>query len=218
MKTNSKPRFLLSICLVLVFSIAPIQVSSMDIHGPDQPQGANGDGIPDLAIGIPGRDNGTFDGAGMVGVIYGAETELDVDTGQTFDQDTSGISGSPEVNDHFGKALAGGDFDRDGYLDIAIGVPDEAIGTTTNAGMVTVLYGSSSGFSGSNSQYWDQTFLGTNTAETSDRFGAALTSGDFNRDGYDDLAIGVPGQDLIGVESAGVVDVLYGSSSGLTSD
>ncbi len=216
MKTKHTTRFLLSICLMLVFSITPIQVSSMDIQSPDRPLGADGDGFPDLAIGIPGRDYGTFNAAGMVGVIYGTESQLDEDTGQTFDQASSGISGAPEVNDHFGQALVDGDFNRDGYLDLAIGIPDEAIGTTANAGMVTVLYGSSSGFSGSGSQYCDQTFLGTNIAETGDRFGAALASGDFNRDGYDDLAIGVPGQDLIGVELAGVVDVLYGGSSGLT--
>jgi len=223
MKTMNKTRFLLSICLALVFCIAPVQASSQgfqtpDIKSPDQPLGANGDGYADLAIGIPNRDYGTTNGAGMVGVVYGANDGLDYDTGLTFDQDTSGISGSPELNDHFGQALAGGDFNGDGYLDLAIGVPDEAIGTITNAGIVTILYGSSSGVSGAGSQNWDQSNLGTSTVETGDRFGAALASGDFNRDGYDDLAIGVPGQDLLGTESAGVVDVIYGASSGLTSN
>jgi hypothetical protein len=152
----------------------------------------------------------------MVGAVYGATDGLDYDTGQTFDQGTPGIIGDPGLNNNFGQALAGGDFNRDGYLDLAIGVPGKVYGTATNTGSVTILYGSSSGFSGTNSQYMDQPLFGTNIAEQGDRFGAALASGDFNRDGYDDLAIGVPGQDILGVESAGVVDVAYGSASGLT--
>jgi hypothetical protein len=209
--------------LMLVFSIAPLQVSSMGlqplgIQSPGQPRGADGDGYADLAIGIPGRDYGATNAAGMVGVVYGASAGLDYDTGETFDQSTSGISDSPELLDHFGQALAGGDFNGDGYVDLAIGVPDESLITTTNAGCVNVLYGSSSGYVGTNSQYLEQSLLGTNKAETGDRFGAALASGDFNRDGYDDLAVGVPGQDFLStIEAAGIVDVLYGSSSGLTS-
>ena len=40
--------------------------------------------------------------------------------------------------------------------------------------------------------------------------------GDFNGDGFDDLAIGVPGEDLGSISSAGAVEVIYGSSSGLS--
>ncbi len=219
MKTKSTTRFLLSICLMLVFSMAPIAVSSKGFQTPNQPLGANGDGFADLAIGIPDRDSGVTNAAGMVGVVYGADDGLDYDTGQTFNQSTTGISGSPEVNDHFGQALAGGDFNGDGYLDLAIGVPDEVVGAVTYAGIVTILFGSSSGVSGAGSQYWDQSYLGTNTVETSDRFGAALASGDFNGDGYDDLAIGVPGQNTLGIAPyGGVVDVLYGTSSGFDTD
>ena len=41
---------------------------------------------------------------------------------------------------------------------------------------------------------------------------------DFNGDGFDDLAIGVPWEDVGGVENAGAVNVLYGSSGGLQVD
>ena len=40
---------------------------------------------------------------------------------------------------------------------------------------------------------------------------------DFNGDGYADLATGVPGESLRSVEGAGAVQVIYGSSEGLTS-
>jgi hypothetical protein len=38
---------------------------------------------------------------------------------------------------------------------------------------------------------------------------------DFNGDGIHDLVVGVPAEDLVGVVGAGVVDVVYGSESGL---
>jgi len=53
------------------------------------------------------------------------------------------------------------------------------------------------------------------TYEQGDLFGAALASGDFNGNGYDDLAIGVPYEDVDSATDAGTVTVLYGSSSGL---
>lgn len=55
-------------------------------------------------------------------------------------------------------------------------------------------------------------------AEGYDGFGTALVAGDFNHDGKDDLAIGVPDENFesAGADSAGLVQVLKGSSGGLT--
>ena len=39
---------------------------------------------------------------------------------------------------------------------------------------------------------------------------------DFNGDDFDDLAIGVPNEDVGGQVNAGAVNILYGSASGLT--
>jgi hypothetical protein len=53
--------------------------------------------------------------------------------------------------------------------------------------------------------------------EEGDHFGgASLSSGDFNDDGKDDLAIGVDKEDVNTGRSAGAVNVLYGSSNGLS--
>jgi hypothetical protein len=41
---------------------------------------------------------------------------------------------------------------------------------------------------------------------------------DFNGDGKDDLAIGVPLEDIGASEGAGAVNIIYGSTSGLTSE
>jgi len=104
-----------------------------------------------------------------------------------------------------------GDFNGDGYRDLAIGVPFEDVGSIADAGAVNVLYGRSGGLSAWLDQIWDQNSAGVGgAAEAYESFGQSLAGGDFNGDGLDDLAIGVPGQDVDGVLDAGAVDVLYG--------
>jgi hypothetical protein len=49
--------------------------------------------------------------------------------------------------DYFGKALAVGDFDRNGIDDLAIGVPGEDIGSAGGAGAVNIIFGTTSGLS-----------------------------------------------------------------------
>ena len=51
------------------------------------------------------------------------------------------IVDTAETSDSFGNSLAVGDFNGDDRDDLAIGVPFEDIGTTTDAGMVNVIYG-----------------------------------------------------------------------------
>ena len=53
-------------------------------------------------------------------------------------------------------------------------------------------------------------------SELGDLFGISLTTADFNADGKDDLAIGVYAEDLGSVINVGGVEVIYGSSNGLS--
>ena len=43
-----------------------------------------------------------------------------------------------------------------------------------------------------------------------------MTAGDLNDDGFDDVVIGVPQDDVGGAADAGAVSVIYGSATGLT--
>jgi FG-GAP repeat/BNR repeat-like domain len=181
----------------------------------------NGDGKSDLAVGAPGE--GVFlvrkiaDDIGAVHVLYGNATTLSTSGTQEWTQDTADVLESSEAGDAFGSALAAGDFDNDGRDDLAVGVPGEDIGLATDAGGVEVLYGSASGLQATSrdDQFFSQSISGVeDNSEVGDRFGAAVAAGDFNGDGFDDLAVGVPGEDIPAAD-AGAVNVLYGSASGL---
>jgi hypothetical protein len=111
------------------------------------------------------------------------------------------------------------DFNKDGFEDVAIGVPGEDIAGKVDGGAVHVLYGSASGVSGSGSQFWHQDSSGiAGGIETGDRFGEALATGDLNKDGYDDLVVGAPYEDLgAGQANAGAFHVIFGSATKLRS-
>ncbi len=129
---------------------------------------------------------------------------------------TAAQDGTSLLTDDFGRALAAGDFDRDGRDDLAIGSPgrgclecDEEYGF----GEVVVLPGSTAGLTTTGRQIWTQNSAGVpGTARVDEGFGAALTAGPFDRDTRDDLAVGAPEDE----GHTGSVTVLHGGSNGLT--
>ena len=174
----------------------------------------NGDRIADLAIGAPYNDDGASAGVGTVHVIYGTGNGLHEAGNQLWSQDSPGILGTGGSPDAFGINLAAGDFDDDGFTDLAIAVPWEDTGAI-NAGAVNVLYGTSGGLSSAGNQLWTQDSVNiAGDSEPNDLFGSALASGDFDGDGYADLAIGVPLENET-VSDDGAVNVIYGSATGL---
>lgn len=181
------------------------------------------DGYDDVAIGTPGDAVSSYAHAGSISVLYGSSSGLTASGDQMLHQDSAGVGDSSERWDLLGESLATGDFNCDGYDDLAIGVPHEDVGTILDAGAVNVIYGSSGGLS-TTADYWYQGATGVlDTDELGDRFGASIAAGNFNDDinstngkSCDDLAIGSPGEGLGSHSDAGRVTVLYGSTSGLT--
>ncbi|MER7969741.1 esterase [Streptomyces sp. NPDC096080] len=123
-----------------------------------------------------------------------------------------------------GPATASGDIDGDGYDDLVHGRPDrpEDVYEPLTGGTVLVYLGGPRGFLdhdelGTPDQVWGQDRPGVpGTAELGDGFGADVSLADVDGDGFADLAVGVPGEDIGTVRDAGCVTVLRGTAHGLT--
>jgi cysteine-rich repeat protein len=114
--------------------------------------------------------------------------------------------GRNATGDRFGT-VAAGDFNGDGYPDLAVGAPGEADSTYTDVGRVYVYLGSAAGF-----QPWFSVGVSDFSVSAANdlELGAALASADFNDDGLADLAIAFGG-----VAPSSSLAVAYGNAAGL---
>jgi hypothetical protein len=127
--------------------------------------------------------------------------------------DGTGVAG-----DQFGASVATGDFDDDGFSDLVVGVPYDNSGVAgVNGGAINVMYGG--GFTTSSlpeNYYFEYTspqFFHAGAARAIG-LGVAVAVGDFDDDGYDDIVVGAPMDDIGAAADAGSVEVFYGSSTG----
>jgi hypothetical protein len=197
--------------------IVPGAAEANDHFGTDVAVGDfDNDGRADVAIGDPGEN----DQAGAVMVVRGSgDANLLTATGaKVWTQDTAGILGSAESGDYFGGALAVGSFRAAGETDLAIAVTNETVDGSGGAGAVNVIYSAgTAGLVAAGNQLWDQNSpgLGT-TAQNQAYFGFRLAMGDFDGDTRSDLVISAYAETVDGVASAGAVQILPGSTTGLT--
>lgn len=174
----------------------------------------NGDGVSDLAIsGISLGRRGNA--RAVVLIVYGTVHGLRSAGNQRLRASSFGGNTvrSPSFEERI-RSVAVGDFDDDGYGDLAISFLTLTTLPDREVGKVGVIYGSSRGLVAKRSQIWDQSVLGRlpgHRRSSGDSEGATLVAGDFGRGGADDLAVGESWRN----GSRGTVTVLYGSSSGL---
>ena len=138
---------------------------------------------------------------GLVHVLFGGPNGLTGKRTQSFS--ATDFDPLEENNSGFGSVLAVGNFDGDGYSDLAV---------YTGPG-VRILFGSAKGLTKERSRLWtsDSTGMAGNL-DGSAGFGTTLEAEDFGRGPEDDLAIGARWHNC----DAGAVIVMYGSPSGVT--
>ncbi len=176
----------------------------------------NGDGYGDIVSGA-GWDATTDDGTpvpdaangGKVNITYGSASGPAGTSGIT--QNTGNVPGTSEKGDGFGWDLDMGDINGDGFQDLVVSAPTEDIDGVSNAGMVTVMYGTASGVRVSSGvQAFAQSTAGVpGDDEKNDYFGADVKLDDVTGDGKADLVIG-------SYENAGNGGLTYLPSNGTT--
>ncbi len=109
------------------------------------------------------------------------------------------------------------DFNGDGRSDAAVGDPLATVDGQAEAGRVVIMYGDADGQVGAGAR--STVFQGGanvgGVAETGDRFATSLATADIDCDGFTDLVIGTPNEDINGQADSGYVQLIWGSAAGL---
>ncbi|WP_406373487.1 VCBS repeat-containing protein [Streptomyces sp. NBC_00647] len=137
---------------------------------------------------------------------------------------STGLSKSFQSSGYYTVGGLIADVNKDGYGDFIARQVDHVSETREyQAGDIRVVYGSASGFSSRTSKINQDTAgvpgvgeEGNGDTDYGDQFGYSLAAGDVTGDGYPDIAVGVPGEDIGSIREAGAVVLLKGGASGLT--
>ncbi|MEU4098852.1 FG-GAP and VCBS repeat-containing protein [Streptomyces sp. NPDC026673] len=161
---------------------------------PAKPYDFNGDGYPDLAIGVKDGTAGGKKAAGYIAVVPGSANGPRTSARYTVSQSTAGIPGSSEAGDRFGARLTSGDLDKNGYADLVVVAPGEDASALEDTGRVTILWGGSAGFGRGTVLPGSDAYQGAGFA--------GLATADVNGDGQLDIVTGNRGDESGGLSVA----------------
>ena len=168
----------------------------------------NGDGFNDIIIGALLDDNNGLASSGSAFIFFG---------------NLSGTINNPDTNanvvfngegavDELGRSVASaGDFNGDGLSDVIISAPLDDNNGLNGSGSAYIFFGGQTGTINNPSTNANVVLNGQGAG---DHFGNIVSSaGDYNKDGLDDVIVGVPRDDNNGVES-GSAFIYFGGQTG----
>lgn len=170
------------------------------------------DGVIDLVVGSEeDSDDGSSQGA--VWILF-LNTDGTVKAEQKINESNGGFSGTLDVNDRFGYAVAGiGDLNNDGNEDIAVGALLDDDGGN-GRGSVWILFLNTDGTVSSHQKISDTAGGFGGILQDTDNLGSAVAGlGDLDGDGNEDIAVGAYLDDD-GATNSGAVYILFLNSSG----
>lgn len=193
--------------------IETLLLSTATLALPARAADFNGDGFDDVVVMADQEQTGS-PGARFpaIHVLYGSAAGLAVG-GNQFLVEPATDDVDPGAFSAFANTFACGDFDGDGFTDLAVGAKQARVDGVEDAGAVYEYRGSVSGLTFRRLIHQNKSGI-TDHCERRDFFSESLAAGDFDGDGRDDLAIGVD-EKIDGKKSAGAVHVIYGSKHGL---
>jgi glycosylphosphatidylinositol phospholipase D len=152
----------------------------------------NGDGIPDLVIGVPGASTDGRTGNGAVYIIYGPLASgtgniIPLNVSSNFNVRLDGAVTS------FGYSVAIGDVNGDGKADLVVGAPFENGGL----GGVYVIPGPFSSGTGQTKDMavtnnYSAMYVGDQTNIFPDDLGYSIAIADLDSDGLNEIVMGAP--------------------------
>ncbi len=176
----------------------------------------NNDGYDDLIIGAPNADPNGIQNAGAVYVVFGKANTTAVNLSDIGSGTGGFVINGISVGDFSGRSVSSaGDVNKDGYDDLIVAAPD-ADPNGLDSGAIYVVFGKANGASVNLSDIASGTGnlgFAIYGASASDFSGDSVSSvGDLNKDGYDDLIVGVPKADPNGLDS-GASYVVFGKAN-----
>ena len=142
----------------------------------------------EIIVGAPGEDR--------VYTFYGATSKLH----HTID------CPSPQPDTLFGYSVSTGDVNGDGFDEIIVGAPYEDVGDNESQGRVYTFYALTGKLHHT---------IDCPNPRPGALFGHSVSAGDLNGDGFDEIIVGTPREDVGDNESQGRVYTFYGLTSKL---